>query len=299
MTETVSPDLSTAATGEVGSGILPGVGARLRRAREMRQMTIDDVALALKLGPRQVEALENGNWHGLPGHTFIRGFVRNYARALQIDAGPLMDQLDDTLEKPADSLNVPAGRPATMPSGQQRRNRPLILAGLVFVVLAVLAYALLPDDLSALRERVQGSIDSVARKEPAPAPSTGSPAATPAASSEPVFPPGSTQHQVMNPQAHAPAEMAPAPLAAPAAARTDDAPLRFVFTGESWVEVRNRDNKVVFTQVGAAGSEQAVAGAGPLSLVIGYAPGVKLFWRGQAVDLAPHTKGEVARLVLE
>jgi len=72
-----------------------------------------------------------------------------------------------------------------------------------------------------------------------------------------------------------------------------------VFTGESWVEVRNRDNKVVFTQVGAAGSEQAVAGAGPLSLVIGYAPGVKLFWRGQAVDLAPHTKGEVARLVLE
>jgi cytoskeleton protein RodZ len=75
--------------------------------------------------------------------------------------------------------------------------------------------------------------------------------------------------------------------------------LRFVFASESWVEVRDRDNNVVLSQVGAAGSERAVGGQGPWSLVIGYAPGVKLYWRGQSVDLAPHTKGEVARLVLE
>lgn len=105
MTEPFRSDQSTAGTSETGSGILPGVGARLRLAREMRQMTVDDVALALKLGPRQVEALEHGNWQGLPGQTFIRGFVRNYARLLQIDPAPLMDQLDDTLGKPADSLD--------------------------------------------------------------------------------------------------------------------------------------------------------------------------------------------------
>jgi len=298
MTEPVSLDQTTAGTSETGSGIMPGVGARLRLAREMRQMTVDDVALALRLGPRQVEALERGNWQGLPGQTFIRGFVRNYARVLQIDPAPLMDQLDDTLGKPADSLNVPAGRPTAMPSGQHRRSRPLIVTGLVLVALAVLAYALLPNNLSVLRERVRGLIDSVSHKESAPAPSTDSPAAQ-AASSEPVFPPGSTQQQVMNPQAHAPAEMAPARLAAPGAAHTENAPLHFVFASESWVEVRDRDNNVVLSQVGAAGSERAVGGQGPFSLVIGYAPGVKLFWRGQSVDLAPHTKGEVARLVLE
>ena len=298
MTEPVSLDQTTAGNSETGGGIMPGVGARLRLAREMRQMTVDDVALALRLGPRQVEALERGNWQGLPGHTFIRGFVRNYARVLQIDPAPLMDQLDDTLDKPADTLNVPAGRPTAMPSGQLRRSRPLIVAGLVFVALAVLVYALLPNDLSVLRERVQGLIDSVSRKEPAAEPAPAAPAAR-AASSEPVFPPGSTQQQVMNPQAHAPAEMAPAPLAAPGAARNENATLRFVFASESWVEVRDRDNNVVLSQVGAAGSERAVGGQGPWSLVIGYAPGVKLFWRGQSVDLAPHTKGEVARLVLE
>jgi cytoskeleton protein RodZ len=75
--------------------------------------------------------------------------------------------------------------------------------------------------------------------------------------------------------------------------------MRFVFDKESWLEVRDRDNKLIFSQRLAAGTEQVVSGEGPLSLVIGYAPGVQLFWRGQAVDLAPHTRGDVARLVLE
>jgi cytoskeleton protein RodZ len=77
------------------------------------------------------------------------------------------------------------------------------------------------------------------------------------------------------------------------------APLRFVFDKESWIEVRDRSNKVIFSQRNAVGSEQQVAGEGPFSLVIGYAPGVRLFWRGQPIDLAPHTRGDVARLVLE
>ncbi len=304
MTESERPDQQTAPTVEVGSGPVPGVGARLRLAREMRSLSVSDVALTLKLGPRQVEALENGDWQGLPGQTFIRGFVRNYARMLQIDPAPLMEQLDSQLDKPADSLNVSETRRTAMPSSQPRRDRTVVFAGLVLLVLAALAYVLLPNDLSALRESAQKLLDSVSRKEVAPAPVAGSVPAAPVAPSEPVFPPGSTQQQVMNPQAQAPAEMAPAPLAAaPAAGAAPVVPanaqLRFVFAKESWVEVRDRDDKVVFSQRSAAGTEQMVGGAGPLSLVIGNATGVKLFWRGQAIDLAPHTKGEVARLVLE
>jgi len=304
MNESERPDQQSAPTAEVGSGPVPGVGARLRLAREMRSLSVSDVAQTLKLGPRQVEALENGDWQALPGQTFIRGFVRNYARMLQLDPTPLMEQLDAQLDKPADSLNVSETRRTAMPSSQPRRDRTVVFAGLVLLVLAGVAYVLLPNDLSALRESAQKLIDSLSRKEAAPAPASGSVPAAPVAASEPVFPPGSTQQQVMNPQAQASAEMAPAPLAAAPAAGTAAAPpgnaqLRFVFSGESWVEVRDRDNKVIFSQRGAAGSEQSVSGQGPLSLVIGFAPGVKLFWRGQAIDLTPHTKGEVARLVLE
>jgi cytoskeleton protein RodZ len=68
---------------------------------------------------------------------------------------------------------------------------------------------------------------------------------------------------------------------------------------ESWVEIRDRDNKPVFSQRVAPGVTQDLNGQGPFSLVVGYAPGVKVFWHGQQVDLAPHTRGDVARLVLE
>lgn len=314
MTVSENPEQAAAPAPEVAGGAMPGVGARLRLAREARTLSVDDVAQALKLGPRQVVALENGDWHGLPGQTFVRGFVRNYARLLQVDPAPLMEQLDASLDKPADSLSVPDSPPARMPSSQPQRDRKVVFAGFALVLLALLAYAFLPNDLSALRDSAQGLLDSLARKE-APAPAgTGAvttpaaaepaPSAQPAAASEPVFPPGATPAQVMNPQAQAPAELAPAPLAAaaPAAAplaAAGDAQLRFVFTGDSWIEVRDRHNKSLFSQRGTAGSERSLDGAGPLTLVIGNAAGVRLFWRGQAVDLAPHTKGEVARLVLE
>ena len=289
------------------------VGEQLRQAREARGLKIADIAQTLKLGLRQVEALEGGDWQHLPGHTFIRGFVRNYARLVQVDSAPLMAQLDHILEKPVNNLGKQDTGPAPMPSSSSsaasRRDRQVVVVGLGLVVIAALIYFLLPADLSALRSSAQSLLDSVARKEatepaPAAAPSAEMPA-QPAAANEPLFPPGATQQQVMYPQVLAPAESA-APAATPnapaaqAAEPVAAAPqLRFLFDRESWIEVRDRDNKVVFSQRLSAGAEQAVSGQGPLSLTIGFAPGVRLFWRGLPVDLAPHTKGDVARLVLE
>jgi cytoskeleton protein RodZ len=287
----------------------PPVGEQLRLAREARSLEVADIAQTLKLGPRQVEALEAGDWKGLPGNTFIRGFVRNYARLVQIDPMPLMAQLDDVLEKPVSSLGVSEMSPAAMPhsgTAGSQRSKLFVLIGAGSVVLAALAYFLMPGDLSSLRESTQSLLDSLAHKEPEVSAS-----APVAAAPEPVFPPGATPQQVMNPQVLAPAEVqAPAPgTAAPAAGTPEvreaaatpaNAPqMRFLFEKDSWLEVRDRDNKVVFSQRLAAGTEQALSGQGPLSVTIGYAPGVRVFWHGQAVDLAPYTRGEVARLILE
>lgn len=287
---------------------LPTVGEQLAVARQARGLAVLDIAQALKLGPRQVEALENGDWQVLPGQTFVRGFVRNYARMVQIDPAPLMMQLDGVLEKPVSGLSVPEARPASMPltgGSASRRDRAVMLAGGGLVLLAALVYFLLPNDLSAWRENTQGLLDSLARKEEPATP----PAETTAPAPEPVFPPGATPQQVMNPQALTPADAPPPavaeegsapPLNVAKSAPIANAPqMRFVFDKESWLEVRDRNNKLVFSQRMAAGSEQVLSGEGPLSLVIGYAPGVKLHWHGQPVDLGPHTRGDVARLVLE
>lgn len=291
------------------------VGEQLRQAREARGLQIDDIAQTLKLGHRQVEALESGNWQALPGQTFIRGFVRNYARLMQLDPTLFMSQLDGVLEKPADNLARQEARPASMPNTGaviSRRDRTVVLVGAGLVALAGLAYFLMPADLSAIRDSAQSLLDTLARKEDPQQvkPAEPVPVTAAAPNSEPVFPPGSTPQQVMYPQVLAPADSPAggatatpagnaAPQSAPVVASANSPQLRFLLDKESWIEVRDRDNKVIFSERLSPGTEQALSGQGPLSLTIGYAPGVRLFWRGQSIDLAPHTKGDVARLVLE
>lgn len=295
--------------GEAGVATPPSVGSQLKAAREAKEKSVGDIAMALKLGTRQVDALESGDWDRLPGHTFIRGFVRNYARLLQIDAAPLMAQLDLVLETPQQRLALASMPHATMPhSGRShRRDYAMALFGLLLVVVAVGIYFLLPEDLSSLRAGFQSLTSAISGKGQAPT----APAAPEPRTPEPVFPPGTTPQQVLTPQAVTPPPPAPglvpppvlqAPAGAatpPAAGQQGSAPLRFNLAQESWIEVRDGSGKIVFSQRAAAGSAPSVGGQPPFSLVIGNAPGVRLQLRGQPVDLAPHTQGNVARLTLE
>ena len=281
----------------------PQVGQQLCLAREARGLSVLDIAQTLKLGSRQVEALESGDWQILPGNTFVRGFVRNYARIVQIDSAPLMDLLEGSLTKQVSNLAINEQSLSQMPQAGRTvsgRDRMVIFAGLFLVVLAALAYFLLANNLSVWRDGLQNFLDSVARKDEPVAVSVQP------ASSEPVFPPGSTPQQIMNPQA-LPAALpeaaavgsAPAQSAEISPVNTTPGQIRFTVDKESWVEIRDRDNKPVFSQRVTPGVTQDVNGQGPFSLVVGFAPGVKVFWHGQQVDLAPHTRGDVARLVLE
>lgn len=281
----------------------PQVGQQLRLAREAKGLSVLDIAQTLKLGSRQVDALESGDWQTLPGNTFVRGFVRNYARIVQIDPTPLMVLLDDVLTKPVSNLAVNEQSLSQMPQTGRSvsgRDRMVMFAGFALVVLAALAYFLLANNLSAWRDNLQNLLDSIARKDEQVV------VIAPPASSEPVFPPGATPQQIMNPQALpvTPVEMPVSPSVAPISpavppSEANQGQIRFVADKESWVEIRDRDNKPVFSQRVAPGTTQDLNGQGPFSLVVGYAPGVKVFWHGQPVDLAPHTRGDVARLVLE
>ena len=60
-------------------------GARLKKEREQRGVTLDDIALSTKIGKRFLQALEDEHFEQLPGGIFSRGFVRAYARHLGID----------------------------------------------------------------------------------------------------------------------------------------------------------------------------------------------------------------------
>lgn len=299
---------------------IPSVGSVLRKAREAKGLPVADIAQTLKLGQRQVEALERDDWSGLPGTTFVRGFVRNYARLLDVDAAPLMVSLDALLAKPVDTLAVSETVPAPMSSSSQSRDGMVVAIGAGILVLAALAYFLLPTDLSGLRSSIQGLIDGSSAQSELVAQQAAPVTAQP--TQEVLFPPGATAHQLIAPQL-APAVTGGDSVATLAAATTPvndtvkalpttdvqpakavvastgSSQLRFNIVQESWLEVRDQAGAIVFSQRLPAGTEQAVAGKGPLSVTIGFAPGVRLTANGKTVDLAPHTKGDVARLVLE
>jgi cytoskeleton protein RodZ len=75
-------------------------GAMLRAAREAAGLSIDALSQQLKLAPRQVKALEEGDYANLPGRTFVRGFVRNYARAVNLDADAVLAAIPGAVEAP-------------------------------------------------------------------------------------------------------------------------------------------------------------------------------------------------------
>src|SRR5436190_15313444 len=99
-----------------------GPGARLRAAREAAGLSLDQVAQQLKLAPRQVKALEDENFGELPGRTFSRGFVRNYARLLNLDPEDLLSHLPDVAHAPA------LGSPALHSTGAMMAELPNAMA---------------------------------------------------------------------------------------------------------------------------------------------------------------------------
>lgn len=299
------------------------VGAQLRAAREAAGLKVSELARLLRLGERQIEALEQGDWSSLPGSTFVRGFVRNYARAVQLDAAPLLAQLEGETKLVAPPLELPVSTHVTMPGQGRALNKDVltVAAGLVLVLAAVAAYFFLPDEFWIQKPPAQVQLPLETQPVPVPAPGEPlfPPAETPgAAGSQEVAPPASAPVEVkpaaaapatvVNP---APAQPAPLPVApvapAPAApaAVLPSAPVptggvtaSFSFARDSWVEVRDKDNNLIVSRLHQAGSTRDISGVPPLSIVVGNASHVKLQYKGKDVPLQPNAESDVARLTL-
>jgi cytoskeleton protein RodZ len=277
-----------------------GPGARLRAAREAAGLSLEQVAQQLKLAPRQVRALEEEDFAQLPGRTFARGFVRNYARLLNLDGDDLLRLLPDStraLEAPA--LHSTGAMIAELPSAG--RGRPGFSRWVIPIVLIACIVA------AATYEWYRGALAPPSEPKHAalPLPAAIAPAATtrtelanpfaPAAKVEATAPVAERE-----PTAAPSAAAAPRPTPAPAPAPEAAAPaqLQLSYHGPSWTEIRDGDGQVLLSRLVAAGSEQSLRGSAPFDIVIGNANEVTLVYRGTPVDLSRYTRQNVARLRL-
>jgi len=69
-------------------------GERLKRERELREVSLEEVSKGTRIAERFLEALENEQWDRLPGGVFGRGFVRSIARYLGLSEESLLAEYD-------------------------------------------------------------------------------------------------------------------------------------------------------------------------------------------------------------
>ena len=296
------------------------VGGYLRAAREAKGLSVAEVAKMLKLSARQIESLEADDWQRLPCTTIIRGFVRNYARLLDINVEPLMGELDRARLPGAPELEVPVGTPVRMRDGQRADRRDFLRfgAGFSVLVLALGAYFFVPQDwlrssIETFKAAAQSKseVDESAGRKSEERAANGATADTLGVPSLAPVVLGESQSS----QPSQPSPGAPAPSAPPAAievppvgtaaekvaekALSTASVLRFAFSKPSWVEVRDKSGQIVFSQLSPGGTQKEVEGVPPFVVVIGNAGHVTLTYKGRDVDLSKRSKDDVARLTLD
>jgi cytoskeleton protein RodZ len=275
------------------AGYAMSAGALLRDAREAAGLSMDDVALQLKLAPRQVRAIEEDDYARLPGRTFVRGFVRNYARLVNLDPDAILATLPrGESTSPLERLTYTPGSPPVveMPVAGERNRKSAtrwLIPLLLLTIVAAAAYYEYSRTSSGPRR---------AATDVAPAPAS-APAGSQTSTSLPN-PLESARSEASSPAA-APPEKAAEPATTPTSPASAADSIVLTWTGPSWVEVRDANGTPLLMQTGTAGSTQALSGAAPFEIVIGNASNVAIAFRGQSVDLAPHTRYNVARFTLK
>ena len=74
--------------------------------------------------------------------------------------------------------------------------------------------------------------------------------------------------------------------------------LELLLSGDCWIEIKDGDGSPLLTKMGSAGERLQLGGKLPLSILLGDASVVSLWFEGDAIDLEPYTRGAVARLYL-
>lgn len=327
------------------TGKLPqfSVGTTLREAREQLGLSVADVANRIKFAPRQIEAMEADDFAHLPEMTFVRGFVRSYARLLEMDSAPLLAALPQKhvpLSLVAERKSVEV--PFSSMLNARRTNIVWFTAAFLIAIVLVLFSRMHDGSSTPVQPAAQTTIETlelplaaasapVADVSPAEAvvasaevtsPKAMESVRLPVVTSSPKTPttqvqqmPAVKDNVVVGKSAKEKAvqeklateksdkkQVAIVPAAATqkaANATSGLASMRLVFDEDSWVDVKDANGKILLSRMNHAGSLVRLSGVAPLSVVIGHASGVQLYFEGKKVDLAPYTSVEVARLVLE
>jgi cytoskeleton protein RodZ len=160
-------------------------GERLKKFRELKGLSVEDVSRASKINPRFISALEDNNFDGLPGGVFNRGFIKAYARCCGADEGELLTEYDQLLRQTRghDLQFLPVDKPASLESSQTGRYVPAVIAFVLIVIVAGFFYLRSTRTKISPKSRVES-----AAVQPSPATAQSRPPSNTSPAENPLLP---------------------------------------------------------------------------------------------------------------
>lgn len=289
-------------------------GQLLKAARLRAGVHLAVLSVTLKIPVRQLEALEADQYQLGQSPVFVRGLASSVCRQLRIDPVPILSLLPHggTYLEPHGAVRQAYERPADF--GRMRSASPRIPArawwAAVSMLVMIAALIWLPspsqwvwlDDLSAQFATSQPEVRTVMAAPEAQASTSAADAAplgavsvVPTVATSPSLAAVETPVVIQNP----PAAANSVPKSPTPAASVQAPQLQFTATESSWIEVRDAKSQVVWNGVLKAGETNRVPAPQAVNVVIGRADAIQVTFKGQAFDLKPHTKVNVARFEVQ
>jgi cytoskeleton protein RodZ len=277
-------------------------GDKLRREREMRGVTLEEISESTKIGTRSLRALEQEDFEKLPGGIFNKGFVRAYSRFLGLDEDQTVADFDLAWNE-HESAKGPAPEPLVEEKPEPERSTSKLLLAVLLVILALTAgwYALhnYRGTRTATNQQPATPVNDSQRLS----------SAQPAVSSpQPVTPADrQSSNTVSNPATTKESSESPKPLSNSNSSETSGAPVRGsdkpaddlvtkpanssaairleIFAREdSWLSIL-ADGKNMGQGVLNAQKSRTIHAQKEVRLTVGNAGGVEVSFNGQAVDI--------------
>lgn len=254
---------------------MESIGQSLREARERLGLTVEEAERATRIRAHHLMALEAGDLEALPSPVHARGFLKNYAEFLGLDANAILLRYADTLQarrrrpKATRALGERSARPSVRITSRRPRWLSMdlfIAAGITLAVMVVLVWGL-GRVMAAVRERTQSAGQVPTSTPPAPA---ASPTVTPELLEAS---PGATLETVQ-------LVPSPSPMSFLSNVPTGGVDVRLLVEQSAWVRVVV-DGSEVFRGRANPGQLLEYQGEQTVEVATGNGAGLHVFYNGQ------------------
>lgn len=294
----MSEHTETAVTGRTA-------GEMLREARVTAGLAQDDVARELRQDVKTVEALENDDHAAFSAPIFISGYLRAYARAVGLAPEAVLDAYRRQAGEAPPTLKPNSRAPKIGSGTRLGKSLGFVVAVLLLVVLGF-SWWQSRNDADAVTLPAAGSEQQLEFPDPEPLAPPAAPPEVPAPAPLPLpvpslpegpLPPPSSP--VTSPQTSVPAHgTVSTEPSGPLENRPGLAEVVLSFKADSSVEISDAGGRKLMLLMGKAGTTRSVRGTPPLTVSLGYAPGVRVAYNGAPFDFSPYMRNEVARFTL-